>query len=97
MRCPTCKSQLSIGAVKCGCGWKADGVVLETPCAHDGCTKPALLRRKINKVMVNLCRSHDDFHVSQEAKEFCKSKGFTTIQQMIDYCKRTKVFREMPK
>ena len=97
MNCPECHGALSIGAVKCRCGWKAADLRETYACAHDGCNRPAVLKRKVNNVAVNLCRYHDDFHVSQEAKEFCKSKGLTTVDQMRVFCKTTKVFREMPK
>lgn len=97
MNCPDCHGALSIGAVKCRCGWKAGSVVETYPCAHDGCPKPAYLRRKINGCMVNLCRSHDEFHMNQEAKAYCKAKGLETVEQMRAFCKvkQSKLLKDM--
>lgn len=86
-RCPDCHGALSEGAVKCRCGWKSAELRETFPCAHDACNRPAVLRRKVNGVIVNLCRHHDDHHVSQEASAYCKAKGLTTREQMMAFCK----------
>ena len=86
-RCPDCHGALSEGAVKCRCGWKSAELHETFTCAHDGCKQSAILRRRLNGAVVNLCRHHHEFHVSQEARAYAEKLGLMTVEQMRAYCK----------
>jgi hypothetical protein len=55
------------------------------PCAHTGCLEPAILNRKLPTGWANLCKTHDLFHVQQEANEFCRNNGLETYEQKRDW------------
>ena len=86
-RCPDCHGALSEGAVKCRCGWKSAELSETFACAHDLCPHPAILRRRVNGAVVNLCRHHHEFHAGEEARAYCRAKGLMTVDQMRAYCK----------
>jgi len=57
------------------------------PCAHDGCPDPAVLNKKLQTGIANLCRKHYEFHTQQEANEFCRARGLVTREQKFAWIK----------
>lgn len=55
-------------------------------CAHAQCPHPAILRIDIKGIKdVRLCKDHYEFHISEEAREFCKANNLTTRKAQREY------------
>ena len=62
------------------------------PCAHEQCDHTAILRihseNSTDKPLINVCRSHYEFHISQGAKRYCEARGLRSVQQKRDYIRK---------
>lgn len=55
-------------------------------CAHAQCPQPAILSINLKHAKdVNLCKQHYEFHISEEAREFCKLNNLTTRKAQREY------------
>lgn len=56
-------------------------------CAHTNCPHAAIVRLQLKTGWASLCRGHYEFHVQQEANEFCARSGLVTREQKYAFCK----------
>lgn len=54
------------------------------PCGHTGCMNPSITVKKL-KGWTPLCRAHYEFHIQQEANEFCRANDLTTREKQLAY------------
>lgn len=48
------------------------------PCAHDICTRPAIVRQKLATGWANLCLFHYKYHADEVGRAFAEKMGFKT-------------------
>lgn len=82
MKCPKCSEFLPRLAQSCACGWKrVDSSAEALPwinCAHETCTKPAIVKLKTETGWVKLCESHYTAHFQEPAEQTCVKLGLLT-------------------
>ena len=79
MECPKCGSEIGKSA-QCGCGWRtiAPAQKVDTVlCSR--CAISAMVKHKVGDEWVNFCLRHADEYRADQAREYCATKGLTTI------------------